>query len=156
MRRFHENSRRLLRRELLAQFIGNISFQSAAALLTFGAALSLGVGGYLFFVGTISLGSVYLIFAYTQVLNRPLQQITRQMQDLQQAGAGLRRIQQLLAERGTLNDGSRDLPPGALAVEIDHVWFGYDADEPVLQDLCVRLEPGQVLGVLGRTGFGKS
>jgi ATP-binding cassette subfamily B protein len=156
MRRFHERSRRLLRRELLAGLIGNLGFQSAAMLLTFGAALALGLGGYLFLSGTISLGSVYLIFAYTQVLNKPIEQISRQMQELQQAGAGVRRIQQLFSESNVLADGQRDLPSGPLSVELERVSFGYVVDEPILQDVSIRLEAGQVLGVLGRTGIGKS
>jgi ATP-binding cassette subfamily B protein len=156
MRRFHERSRRLLRRELLAGLIGNLGFQSATMLLTFGAALALGLGGYLFLSGTISLGSVYLIFAYTQVLNKPIEQITRQMQELQQAGAGVRRIQQLFSESSLLADGQLDLPSGQLSVELERVSFGYVADDPILQDLSIRLEAGQVLGVLGRTGIGKS
>ncbi len=156
MTRFHERSRRLLRRELFAGLVGFAGFQSASALLTVGAAVSLGLGGYLFITGAISLGTVYLIFAYTQVLNRPIENITRRMQDLQLAGAGLRRIQQLFALHGSLVDGRRDLSPGALSVAMDHVWFGYVADEPVLRDVSFQLEAGQVVGVLGRTGIGKS
>jgi ATP-binding cassette subfamily B protein len=156
MRRFHERSRRLLRRELLAGLIGALGFQTAAVLLTIGGALALGLGGYLFLSGAISLGSVYLIFAYTQVLNRPIEQITRQMQDLQQAAAGLRRIQQLFGETGSLSAGHGQLPSGALSVDVDGVSFGYVADEPILADLSISLAAGQVLGVLGRTGIGKS
>jgi ATP-binding cassette, subfamily B, bacterial len=47
------------------------------------------------------------------------------------------------------------VPAGALSVELDHVSFAYDA-EPVLDDVSLRLAPGQVLGLLGRTGSGKT
>jgi ABC-type multidrug transport system fused ATPase/permease subunit len=156
MQRFHERSRRAVRRELQVWLIGSLGFHLAGALLTVGAAVSLGLGGYLFLSGAITLGSVYLIFAYTQLLNRPLEQISRQLQDLQQAGAGLRRIQQLLAQKSALVDGIIDLPSGPLRVQLEDVSFGYVADEPVIRQLAFTLEPGTVLGVLGRTGIGKS
>src|SRR5262249_6892898 len=102
------------------------------------------------------LGSVYLMFAYTQLLYRPVEQITRQMQDFQQAGAGLARMRQLFAERSSIRDGARHLPSGALAVELDNLWFAYPDDEPILRNVSISLAPGEVLGVLGRTGIGKS
>jgi len=52
-------------------------------------------------------------------------------------------------------DGLAALPTGALGVELDGVSFGYDA-ELVLRDVSVRIEPGRVLGILGRTGSGKT
>jgi ATP-binding cassette subfamily B protein len=156
MQRFHERSRRAVRRELQVWLIGSLGFHLAGAVLTVGAAVSLGLGGYLFLSGAITLGSVYLIFAYTQLLNRPLEQISRQLQDLQQAGAGLRRIQQLLAQKSALVDGIIELPSGPLRVQLEDVSFGYVADEPVIRQLAFTLEPGTVLGVLGRTGIGKS
>jgi ATP-binding cassette subfamily B protein len=78
------------------------------------------------------------------------------MQQFQQAGAGLSRARQLLDVPVRMLDGTRDLPTGAPRVEFDSVWFGYVADEPILRDFSLRLEPGEVLGVLGRTGIGKS
>jgi ATP-binding cassette, subfamily B, bacterial len=156
MRRFFERSRMLVRRDLVAGFIGNSAFQSAGILLTVGTALALGFGATLFLSGAITLGSVYLIFAYTQLLIRPLEQITRQMQDLQMAGAGLARIEHLMRERSSIPDGWLGLPSGPLDVELEHVTFGYTPEEPVLRDLCLRLRAGEVLGVLGRTGIGKT
>ena len=56
-----------------AGLIGGLGINLAAVLLAVGAALALGIGGYLFLTGALSLGTVYLIFAYTQVLNRPIE-----------------------------------------------------------------------------------
>jgi ATP-binding cassette, subfamily B, bacterial len=156
MRRFHERSRSVVRRELMAMSVGSLGFQAAGALLMLATAAALALGGYLFLSGAITLGSVYLIFAYTQVLLRPVEQISRQLQELQQAGASLRRIQTLFAERSTIVDGAFELPPGPLSIELLDVTFGYVAEEPVLNGVSFRLEPGGVLGVLGRTGIGKS
>jgi ATP-binding cassette subfamily B protein len=121
-----------------------------------GTAVGLAMGAYLFMAGEISLGSVYLIFAYCQALGRPIDEITRQIQHFQQAGAGLARIRQLLSVQSSIADGSRDLSPGPLRVEFDAVSFGYVTDEPVVRELSFRLEPGEVLGLMGRTGIGKT
>jgi len=156
MRRFFERSRNLLRRELLAGALGNAAFQSGGFLLSVGTAAGLAAGGYLYLSGAITLGSVYVVFAYTQLLTRPIEQIQRQMQELQQAAAGLGRVRQLLSVESKIVDGSRDLPGGPLEVEFDAVTFGYIPDEPVVRDLSLTLAPGEVLGVVGRTGIGKS
>jgi ATP-binding cassette subfamily B protein len=49
-----------------------------------------------------------------------------------------------------------ELPSGPLSVEFGKVSFAYDGIEPVLSDISFRLEPGEVLGLLGRTGSGKT
>src|SRR5690606_23956134 len=59
--------------------------------------------------------------------------------------------------RPTILDGDGpDIPEGPLSVKFDHVSFNYFADEPVLRDVNFKIEPGQVLGLLGRTGSGKT
>lgn len=57
--------------------------------------------------------------------------------------------------------GSSCLPAGALSVSFAHVWFSYEIKQqksctPTLQDISFYLSPGQTLGLLGRTGSGKS
>jgi ATP-binding cassette subfamily B protein len=69
----------------------------------------------------------------------------------------LRRIEELLCIRGVVVDGpGAPLPDGALAVEFRAVSFAYGAAEPVLHDISFQLASGEVLGLLGRTGSGKS
>jgi ATP-binding cassette subfamily B protein len=107
----------------------------------------------------ISLGTAYLIFAYSQRLMGPLDQLAGQFSDFRRAGAGLRRVAELLAVTPALQRSPASglaLPAGPLAVECIGVCFAYEKGQTVLHDLSFRLEQGTVLGVLGRTGSGKS
>jgi ABC-type multidrug transport system fused ATPase/permease subunit len=91
------------------------------------------------------------------MLREPSERIRNEIQDLQQAGASLGRIDRLLKQRSRLTDGPGDrLPPGPLAVDLDDVWFGYEPHTPVLRGVTLRLEPRRVLGIMGRTGSGKT
>ena len=128
-----------------------------------GNALAFAVGAYLWSNHTITLGTVYLVFYYTNLIEEPMQQIRRQLQQLQQAAAGIERVQRLLLTPTRISDGGHlSLPSGALPVNFEHVSFGYDAldgqdtDNMILHDISFHLQPGKVLGVLGRTGSGKT
>jgi ATP-binding cassette subfamily B protein len=164
MRRLYERGRNLFRHRRRAALVGmtlgavlTVSFYSAMAI-------ALGLGAYLYQAGSISIGTVYLLFAYAQMLDRPLEMLTRQFQDLQQAAAGVRRIDALFELRSVIADGCGDgIPGGALSIEFDRVSFSYDSDDsskstcpPVLHDLSFLLRPGAVVGVLGRSGSGKT
>lgn len=115
-------------------------------------------GTSLFAGGVLTIGTVYVIFYYIDVLKEPLWVIQRQVQDLQQAAASMNRIVDLLAEQPTLHDGEESVPDGRLAVQFDHVSFHYadDLDTVILEDITFTLAPGKILGLLGRTGSGKT
>ena len=127
------------------------------SMFTAATVLALGLGAYLFNVGEITLGTVYLFFQYTQMLHNPVEQITDQFKEFQRAGAGIRRVRQLYDTPVELKDGPGvTFPEGALSVQFDQVSFGYGDEEMVLSDLSFHLPAGQVLGLLGRTGSGKT
>jgi ABC-type multidrug transport system fused ATPase/permease subunit len=122
-----------------------------------GTALALGLGLYLWGLKVVSLGTVYVMFAYTNLLSQPLNAIQNEMQDLQQAEACIQRIENLLRTPSALPDtGTAMLPDGPLSVEFREVTFGYEVHKPVMRALSVVIEPGRALGVLGRTGSGKT
>jgi len=99
---------------------------------------------------------VYLIFAYTEMMRHPMEQIRTQMEDFQKAGAGIARVEALFELTSVLDtSGTIRLPGGPLSVDLDGVTFAYE-DEVVLHGLSLRVEPGHVLGVLGRSGSGKT
>jgi len=144
---------------LKAQIWGYAMAATSEALFAFGTAVAFALSAVLFRAGTLTIGTVYLIFRYTAVLTQPTEQIRKEVQDFQQADASMGRIEALLRVSPRLSDGPGGLlalPPGPLAVELDGVSFGYAQDAPVLRDVSVRVEPGRVLGVVGRTGSGKT
>lgn len=128
-------------------------------------------GANLFRNAAISIGTVYLIFYYVDVMREPLWSIQRQVQDLQRAAASLNRIITLFNVQPALPPGGSsdgqyghmvsqgmEHGGGALAVEFDDVTFHYadDMETAVLRDLSFYLEPGRIMGLLGRTGSGKT
>jgi ABC-type multidrug transport system fused ATPase/permease subunit len=125
--------------------------------MTFAVGAAVALAAYLFKVGAVTIGTVFLIYQYTQTLAQPLQGITEEVQDLQKAGASVVRVDELFHIRGAIEEGDGiPLPTGALAVEVQDVSFGYGEERTVLHDLSFHLEPGKVLGLLGRTGSGKT
>jgi len=129
--------------------------------LVVGMALVFWLGWQGLQAGTLTIGAVYLVFYYSEMMREPLEQIRQQMEVLQKAGAGIARVQELLSIRSRLDEtGSAGLPAGPLSVELRRVRFAYRDDESngetVLDGVDLRLDPGRVLGVLGRTGSGKS
>lgn len=157
LRRFYELMRRIYREHLRAALMSNVMINSSGMIFILGNAAALGVGAYVYQQGVATIGTVYLIFSYTNLINRPIQRISSQLEDLQRASAGITRVRQLLATESALEErAATALPAGPLSVGFDHVTFGYESDDPVLIDLDFNLEPGRILGLLGRTGSGKT
>ncbi len=112
----------------------------------------------LFEVGTITLGTAYLILNYAILLNRPFQELTAQIDQMQSIGASIERVEELFGIQSKIQDGTANvsLPAGALSLTFKQVTFGYDAADEVLSDVNFSLAPGKVMGILGRTGSGKT
>lgn len=127
------------------------------ALYTLGQIVAFTAGYLLFQQGVVTVGTVYLLVYYTDRVLQPLNEITNQFQNVQKAIAGINRVEALHAESSKIRDeGTAALPAGPLAVHFADVTFGYVADEPVLRNISFELPKGRVLGLLGRTGSGKT
>ncbi len=163
MRRLYEAMRLRYPKVLPARYIGALvsNLPTAVFALAYSAAHVLGTT--LFRDGQISIGKLFLVFYYLQILQGFLWETLHQIADLQRAAASINRIAELRQVRPAMHDGPGvELARGPLAVCFDGVSFHYadgaDAAVPqaVLQDIDFSLEPGTVLGLLGRTGSGKS
>lgn len=130
---------------------------TTSVLFTLKNAVLFAVSAALFFQHDITLGMAYLFYQYNVMLQSPLEDITQQMQEFQKAASSLVRVREMWRFTPQIRDGAGAIPDGPLAVDFEHVTFAYHPDDgAVLHDLTFRLEPGQTLGLLGRTGSGKT
>lgn len=146
-----------LKKELRASFVSIRLYSLTTALHVVGHILALILGYYLYNQGVVTVGTVFMIFWYTDMLFRPLSQLTRQMEDFQKAAASISRIEELTGTTTQIVSAKEKLlDDGPLGVRFANVTFGYDPEEPVLHDVSFELKAGRTLGLLGRTGSGKS
>lgn len=158
--RLHTNSARTWRAARRASFLGDGSYAVAAITFALGSVATLGLGFVLSDRGLVSIGQVLALFRYSEMLRQPLEQIAEQLKEFQKAMAGARRASLLLATEPTISGGrlgADALPDGAAAVELEDVTFTYPgAGEPALAGAELHVAPGRHVGIVGRTGSGKT
>jgi ATP-binding cassette subfamily B protein len=121
-----------------------------------GIALIVGVGGGFVSADIVTVGTVAAFVLYLNNLFEPIQQLSQLYNTLQQAGAALQKLFELLDERPSIAErpGAVDLPEQG-GLELEHVSFGY-GDHDVLHDVSLRVPMGERLALVGPTGAGKS
>jgi ATP-binding cassette subfamily B protein len=176
LRCFHILVRALMQCNIKAGLMVNLQLNTIEVLFTVGMLSGFLLGAGLFRSGAISMGAVFLIFQCSNMLQWPITTLANQLQDLQRASASISRIRELLNTQSIVahpavkaDAAACLLKHGALAVDFSGVSFRYKdaqpvnaSDEkpgespPVLEDISFRIAPGKVLGLLGRTGSGKT
>ena len=130
----------------IMQFIGSLSYVAVAVL-----------GGLKVASGQLTLGDATAFIQYSRQLNHPLGEVAGMMQMLQSGVASAERVFELLDADEEHPDTSSDSAVVSQGlVEFDHVDFSYSPDEPLIQDLNLRVEPGQTAAIVGPTGAGKT
>jgi ATP-binding cassette subfamily B protein len=156
MQRLHLQQAVGYQRAGAAAMAGSLFNATISLLFVLGTGAALALSAALLLQAAITLGSVYVVFRYTGMLRLPLERLSRQMTEFLTAMGAIARVRSLLATQARVVDGpGAALPSGALSVTLDNVSFAY-AFEPVLSNVSCSLHPGQLLGLLGRTGSGKT
>lgn len=124
---------------------------------TGGIVLAVTAGAMLVSRGTITIGTAFLLFQYVLLIQRPLEEVVHELETVQKATGAMRRVSELLVTEASVVDrGTTSPPAGAPTVEFDRVSFDYGDDVPVLADVTLRLDAGHSVGIVGRTGSGKT
>lgn len=155
--RLHQHSAGWWRTARRAAVRGDGSISVAGAVFAAGSVLTLALGVWLARRGELSVGSVLALVRFSQLVSDPLWRVAEQLAEAQKAVAGTSRAARLLATEPAMVDGAgADLPPGALSVELRGITFGYGTGHPVLAGVDLVVPAGSTLGVVGRTGSGKT
>jgi ABC-type multidrug transport system fused ATPase/permease subunit len=125
-----------------------------------GAIVALVTGTLAFRAGWITLGTAFLMFQYTQILQQPFEEMIEQLQEVQKASGGMHRVGLLLSRhREDRPRGDAPFPSTrpALVFREVRVEYGSGAErQAVLHGVDLEIPAGQSLGLMGRTGSGKT
>ena len=131
----------------IMNFVGNLGYVSVAVL-----------GSVLAVQGTIQVGEIQSFIQYVKNFTQPITQIAQISNMLQSMAAAAERVFEFLNEE---EEDQTCVSPARVddlkgAVEFDHVNFGYTPDKTVIRDFSARVEPGQMVAIVGPTGAGKT
>ena len=125
--------------------------------LTVGTLFAISSGYWLYTAGLVTIGTVYLFVHYMQLLEEPFWAMTHEIESFQTIGACVERLTEFRNLKPEVVDGrGEEIPCGPLTLAFKDVGFSYNGSDAVLAGLSFHLKPGSVLGLLGRTGSGKT
>ena len=131
----------------IMQFVGNLGYVAVVIL-----------GGYLAIKKTIEVGDIQSFIQYVRNFTQPIQQVAQVANMLQSTAAASERVFEFLGEpeeeAAPENPVVLKNPEGA--VEFEHVHFGYNPEHTIIHDFSVKVEPGQIIAIVGPTGAGKT
>ena len=115
-------------------------------------------GSALILAGAMTAGALTVFLSYLNKFFKPVQDLAKMTNSIAQAAVGVERVRAILDADTVIAERPDAKVPPALKgeIEFEHVAFSYDADTPVLTDVNFHIQPGQMVGVVGPTGGGKS
>lgn len=156
MNRFYSMLQQWLPLKLKANISGYKIWITLEGIFGIGHVMIFALGGFLWYTGKITLGTVYLMINYIQLLERPLEQLREQLQDIQKASASIIRIEEMFQRKSNLVQEKLQNLGDEGSLLVDKVSFEYDENSQVLKDISFELKQGKILGILGHTGCGKT
>ena len=127
-------------------------------IIAVGTCLVLWFGGRMALTGSLSAGSLVLFIWYLGRMYKPMRELSKMTDAYSKAAVGYERIREVLDIDHEVKDlpGARRAPAFRGRIELSNVSFGYEPNYPVLKQISMMVEPGQVAALVGPTGAGKT
>ncbi len=158
VRQFHQQARQSLEANLRLTLTNVNSALVISTLMVIGTSAMYYVGTLHVLAGTLTLGSLLVFSAYLLMLYQPLEALTYTTWAMEGATAGAKRCFEILDRQDDVVDSPNAVAISSAkgAIAFQSVSFGYAQDRHVLRDLDLRIDPNQIVGLVGGTGAGKS
>jgi ATP-binding cassette subfamily B protein len=123
-----------------------------------GTCLMFGYGVRMVMANELTAGDLVVFLAYLRMMYKPMRELSKMTDTASKAGVGFERIREILQTESAVRDvpGARRARDFKGRIEFEHVSFGYTPNQLVLEDLSLKIEPGQVAAIVGETGGGKT
>jgi len=132
-------------------------FPSLGFLIGAGEFLVIFFGGQMVAEGAMTLGQLLLFVLYLAYIYQPLRWLSSLPRWLAEAETSMVKLLEILDEKPAIKDPEIPVvPEGKGAIEFRGVRFGYKTYEPVLRDIDLKIQPGEMIGLVGHSGAGKS
>ena len=143
---------------LRARKIKSLMSPVVSIVVAFCTAIVLWKGTSLIIAGTMTAGALTVYLAYLKQFFKPVKDLASMTSAVAQTTVALERIQTILSADEVIKERSGAIDPGRVkgAVSFDRISFGYEWNSPVLHEVSFAIEPGQIVGIVGPTGSGKS
>jgi ATP-binding cassette, subfamily B, bacterial len=157
-RRFTSESRQNVRAGLQARSVKAKLSPMVDVIVAVGTCLVLAYGVALVNAGQLTTGVLIVFLMYLKKTYKPIKDLSKTPGAIAKASVSYDRIQEVLGTESAIRDlpGARPAPALKGAIEFEHVTFGYESGAHVLNDVSLRIEPGQVAAIIGPSGMGKS
>ena len=158
VRQFQQQARQSLQANLRLTLTNVNSALVISTLMVVGTAVMYYIGTLHVLAGTLTLGSLLVFSAYLLMLYQPLESLTYTTWAMEGATAGAKRCFEVLDRQDDVVDSQNAIAISSArgAIAFNSVSFGYGEDRIVLRDIDLRIDPNQIVGLVGGTGAGKS
>src|SRR5882724_9939105 len=157
-KRFERESRESVEAALQARSIKAKLPPLVEIIVACGTCLVLWYGARLVLKGALTPGELLVFLLYLGKMYKPMRELSKMTDTISKAQVGWERIREVLENEMQVRDlpGAKTAPRFKGKIEFDHVQFAYNGNQRVLDDVNLRIEPGQLVALVGPTGAGKT